>query len=218
MERFRDRHHAGVLLAGQLDQFTCDPNSLILALPRGGVVLGYEIARALHVPLDFCIVRKLSAPGQPELAMGAISTGGVVVLNQDVIANLAISQHEIDCEIAEEAKELARRETLYRAGRSALEVAGKIILLVDDGIATGATIQAAIQAIRAGGAAKIVVAVPVAAQASLIAIAPQVDEVVCLLKPKVLFSVGDWYEDFHQTTDSELHELMDRLGTETILP
>ena len=205
---FRDRTHAGQVLAEKLQEYAGRPDVLVLGLPRGGVPVAYEVARALRAPLDVFIVRKLGAPGQPELAMGAIASGGVRVLNPEIIRVLGISEREIEELTARERREIGQRERLYRGDRPPLEVAGRTIILVDDGLATGSTMRAAAAALRRAGPAKIVVAVPVAAQATCEVLAAEVDQVICATTPEPFFAVGQWYEQFTQTTDDEVRELL----------
>ncbi len=181
----------------------------MLALPRGGVGVAREVARSLHAPLDVFLVRKLGAPGQEELAMGAIATGGVRVLNDNVVRALRISPHVIDSVTAKETRELARRERLYREGRPAPQVAGRTVILVDDGLATGSTMRAAVAALRLAKPARIVVAVPIAAAPTCQELAAEVEKVVCLHTPEPFYSVGFWYEDFSQATDAEIRGLLE---------
>jgi predicted phosphoribosyltransferase len=208
--RFRDRTDAGRLLAERLTAFANRPDLLVLALPRGGVPVAYEVARALHAPLDVFLVRKLGVPGYEELAMGAVATGGVRVLNDDVVHALHIPDYVIDAVAAWEQQELARRERLYRDDRPPPDVRGHTVILVDDGLATGATMLAAVTALRQEQAAAIVAAVPVAAAETCAQLRPQVDEIVCALTPHPFHAVGIWYEDFSQTTDDEVRELLAR--------
>jgi putative phosphoribosyl transferase len=208
MERFANRREAGQALAHSLRALADDPNAVVLALPRGGVPVAYEIARALRLPLDLFIVRKLGVPRYEELALGAIASGGARVLNEDVIRRLRISEQEIDAVAAREQLELERREREYRGDHPPLDVEGKNVILVDDGLATGATMRAAIQALRQKNAAQIVVAVPVGAPDSCEKIAHEADELVCGLQPDDFNAVGAWYDDFSQTTDGEVSELL----------
>jgi predicted phosphoribosyltransferase len=184
------------------------PDAIVLGLPRGGVAVAYEVARALHLPLDVFIVRKLGVPGQDELAMGAIASGGVRVLNHAVINALGLGQAEIDQVIRREEQELRRREQQFRGERPPLQLKGKTVIVVDDGLATGATMWAAIAAIRQRGPAKIVMAVPVAAPAECAAFRQIADEVVCAVTAEPLHAVGLWYEDFPQLTDEEVRALL----------
>ncbi len=208
--RFRDRFDAGRYLAERLRAYADRPGVLVLALPRGGVPVGYEVARALHAPLDVFLVRKLGVPGHEELAMGAIAMGGVRVLNEDVIQGLDIPPRIIDAVTAAEQQELQRRQRLYRDDRPLPLIQGHTVLLVDDGLATGATMQAAVAAVRAQTPAQIVVAVPVAAPPVCAAFEREVDVVVCAMTPDPFYAVGLWYEDFSPTTDEEVHDLLQR--------
>jgi predicted phosphoribosyltransferase len=212
--RFQDRAEAGRKLAEKLLKYAGDPNVLVLALPRGGVPVGYEVAQALHAPLDVFVVRKLGVPGQPELAMGAIATGGVRVLNEDVIDALGIPLDVIEAVTAEEQRELARREQLYRGHHPAPNLRGRIVILIDDGLATGSTMRAAVAAARQQQPARILVAVPVAAPSTYDDFQGEVDEIVCLYTPEPFHAVGLWYETFSQTTDAEIHALLARAAEE----
>jgi len=206
MRRFEDRRVAGVALAQQLGQYRGRPDAIVLGLPRGGVPVAYEVARALEVPLDVYIVRKLGLPGHEEFAMGAIASGGTVVVNPDV--EQLVSQHIIDVVAAQEGRELERREHLYRGDRPPLDLAGRVVILVDDGLATGSTMRAAAGAVRKQGAARVVVAVPVAASETCTALRAEVDEVVCAYTPEPFRAVGLWYRDFDQTSDDEVRQLL----------
>jgi erythromycin esterase-like protein/predicted phosphoribosyltransferase len=212
MERrtFRDRHEAGRLLAAKLDAYANRPDVIVLALPRGGVPVAYEVARALGAPLDVFLVRKLGVPGHEELAMGAVATGGVRVLNDQVVRALRIPEYVIDAVVAREEQELRRRERLYRGGRPPPDVRGRTVILVDDGLATGATMHAAVKALRQLQPARIVVAVPTAAPEVCEALRAEVDEVICAITPAPFHAVGLWYEDFSQTTDEEVRDLLAR--------
>jgi predicted phosphoribosyltransferase len=208
--RFRDRSEAGQKLATQLMEYANRPDVLVLALPRGGVPVGFEVARALHAPLDVFLVRKLGVPGHEELAMGAIATGGVRVLNHDVVRHLKIPQEVIDAATADELREIERRERDYRGGRPPPEVRGCIAILVDDGLATGSTMHAAVAALRPQQPSRIVVAVPVASPDTCADFRGEVDDIVCLITPDPFYAVGLWYKDFSQTTDAEVRELLAR--------
>jgi predicted phosphoribosyltransferase len=208
--QFRDRYEAGRFLAAKLKPLAGDPDTIVLALPRGGVPVAYEIARELEAPLDIFIVRKLGAPTYEELAMGAISSGGVRVLNDDVIRRLGITPRMIEAVAAEEGRELARREREYRRDREPLRIQGRNVILVDDGLATGASMRAAVQALRKQSPRRIIVAVPVGAAETCEKFENEVDEVICGRRPDNLGAVGAWYEDFSQTTDDEVCELLDR--------
>jgi predicted phosphoribosyltransferase len=207
-KRFRDRREAGRVLAECLKSYAKQANVLVLALPRGGVPVGSEVARVLGAPLDVFLVRKLGVPGHEELAMGAVATGGVRVLNDDVVESLAISEPVIEAEAAQELAELGRREHLYRGGLPAPDVAGRTVILVDDGLATGATMRAAIRALHQQQPERIVVAVPTAAPDTVEALRSEADEIICAMTPEPFFAVGHWYDDFTQTTDEEVRQLL----------
>ena len=210
MMQFRNRVDAGQQLAKKLAQYANRLDVLVLALPRGGVPVGYEVAQALHAPLDVFVVRKLGVPGHEELAMGAIASGGVRVLNGSVVDSLGISDETIDAVAARELRELERRERAYRDDRPAPDVQGRTVILVDDGIATGSTMKAAIEALRQLKATRIVVATPTAALSPVREMRPDVDELVAVMTPADFAGVGHWYEDFSQTTDEEVRELLDK--------
>lgn len=207
---FKDRRAAGELLAAKLSAYANHAQAVILALPRGGVPVAYEVARALHLPLDVIIVRKLGAPGHSELAMGAIASGGVRVLNEDVIRVLNITPAEIEAVAQREHKELARRERVYRDNRPGIDVSDRTVILVDDGIATGATMRAAVAALRQRDTVQVIVAAPTAAKDSHTLLMHETDEVVCLSTPEPYIAVGRWYEDFTQTSDEEVRSLLRR--------
>src|SRR5437660_6455575 len=209
-QRFRNRTDAGRRLAEKLAAYADRPDALVLALPRGGVPVGHEVARALGAPLDVFLVRKLGVPGYEELAMGAIATGGVRVLNDEIVRGLGISEHEIDAVVTRELHELARRVRLYRGDRPPPDVGGRTVILVDDGLATGATMRAAVAALRRQQPARIVVAVPTASPEMCEALRAEVDDVICAITPQPFQSVGLWYEDFSPTTDEEVRELLAR--------
>jgi predicted phosphoribosyltransferase len=183
---------------------------LVLALPRGGVPVGFEVARALHAPLDVMLVRKLGVPGHEELAMGAIASGGVRILSNDVVAALGIPERAIATVAANEERELARREQVYREGRPPADVRGRTVILVDDGLATGSTMRAAAAALRAQHPERLVIAVPVAPRETCESLQHEADDVVCALAPEPFYAVGNWYEDFSQTTDAVVRELLRR--------
>lgn len=207
---FQDRIEAGRSLGVRLVEFAGEENVLVLALPRGGVPVGFEVARALNAPLDVFLVRKLGVPGRQELAMGAIASGGVRLLDAETVRALGISSQQVE-EIARlETLELERREQLYRGSRKALDVRDRTVVLVDDGMATGLTMRAAIAALRREGSRRIVVAVPVAAGETCEEIESVADAVVCLHTPMEFFAVGQWYRDFSQTSDEEVRDLLDR--------
>ena len=210
---FKDRKHAGRLLAGALAKFADRNDVIVLGLPRGGVPVAYEVAKELGAPLDVLVVRKLGVPGWEELAMGAIASGGVRVINERVIEASSISQEMIDKAAAVELQELHRREMTYRGHTAAPDVLHKTVILIDDGIATGSTIRAAVLALRQQGPAKIVVAVPTAAADSCSMLEPLVDELVTLSKPMYFHAVGQWYEDFRQTSDAEVKWLLSRANS-----
>lgn len=211
---FRDRADAGRRLAAQLAGYRDSAQVIVLALPRGGVPVGFEVARALHAPLDVFLVRKLGVPGHEELAMGAIATGGVRVLNEDVVRHLAIPGKVIDAVAVVEERELLRRERAYRDHRPAPDLAGRTAILVDDGLATGSTMRAAVHALGGLKPARIVVAVPVAAQQACDELRAEVDEVVCAETPEPFRGVGLWYEEFAQTTDDEVRSLLAQAALE----
>ena len=207
---FRDRADAGRALAAALAAWREQADVLVLALPRGGVPVAYEVASALALRLDLMLVRKLGTPGHKEMAMGAIASGGVRVLNDDLIRGLYISPAAIDAVAQQEVLELRRRDLAYRGKRPAPAVTGQRVILVDDGLATGATIRAAIAAVRLQSPAHIAVAVPVAPVETLAMLRPLVDQLICLLTPAPFFSVGQWYRDFAQTTDEEVKTLLSK--------
>jgi predicted phosphoribosyltransferase len=208
--RFRDRRDAGRRLAASLTKYANRPDVVVLALPRGGVPVGYEVATALGVPLEVFVVRKLGLPGHDEFAMGAIASGGVTVLDQDLLRIARVREADLRRVIAAEEKELARRERQYRGDRPFPDLRGKTVILVDDGLATGSTMRAAVEALRQEGPARIVVAVPVSSPEICDAFRDLADEVVCAETPEPFRAVGLWYGDFSQTTDEEVHELLDR--------
>jgi predicted phosphoribosyltransferase len=209
MQGFRDRHDAGAKLALELAGYAERPDAVVLALPRGGVPVGYELATRLGLPLDVLVVRKLGVPGHSELAMGAIASGGVQVVDREITSALRISSEAFDAVLAAERAELERRERLFRGSRPPLDVHDKTVIIVDDGLATGATMRAAVEASRLRGPAEIVVAVPVAAADTCEAFRPIVDHIICLLTPAQLYAVGLWYSDFAQTSDAEVRGLLD---------
>jgi predicted phosphoribosyltransferase len=209
-QRFRNRTDAGRQLAEKLAAYVDRPDVLVLALPRGGVPVGFEVARALGAPLDVFLVRKLGVPGHEELAMGAVATGGIRVLNDEIVRGLGISEREIDAAVARELQELARRERLYRGDRPPPDVAARTVILVDDGLATGATMRAAVAALRQQQPARIVIAVPTASPDTCEPLKSETDDLVCAMTPEPFFAVGHWYEDFTQTTDDEVGALLAR--------
>ena len=208
MRRFRNRTEAGQQLAKKLSAYANRADLLVLGLPRGGVPVAYEIAVALNVPLDICLVRKLGAPGNKELAMGAIGMGGVMVLNHDVVESLQVSPEAIAKVVELEEKELERRDRAYRGDRPFGDLQGRAIVLVDDGIATGATLRAAIATLRQQQPASIIVAVPVAPLSTYNELKAEVDEVVSLVTPERFYSISVWYDQFEQTTDEEVRHLL----------
>jgi putative phosphoribosyl transferase len=213
---FRDRTDAGRQLAGRLGAYAGRADVCVLGLPRGGVPVAAEVAAALGAPLDVFVVRKLGVPGHEELAMGAIASGGVRVLNEEAVGALHIPPAEIEVATALAGAELRRLEGLYRGARPPLDVRGRSVILVDDGLATGSTMRAAAAALRRLGPARTVVAVPVAAPETCAALRREVDEVVCVLLPESFYAVGAWYEDFSQTTDEEVRRSLSgtaRAGT-----
>jgi predicted phosphoribosyltransferase len=206
--RFLDRPDAGRRLAERLTGYAGRSDVMVLALPRGGVPVAHEVAQALHAPLDVFLVRKLGVPGHPELAMGAIAEGGVEVLSDDLIREIGIPQKMVQQVAVRERIELDRRDALYRGGRALASVRGDVVILIDDGLATGATMQAAVTALRRLEPARIVVAVPVGASETCARLARLADEVVCLAMPEPFQAVGLWYEEFAQTTDDEVKQLL----------
>jgi len=205
---FQDRREAGRKLADKLHDYRNMPELLVLALPRGGVPVGFEVARALNAPLDVFVVRKLGLPGHEELAMGAIASGGVRVMNDSVLRHADVPQSMIDAVTAREQSELARREQLYRGGRPPLQVEGRTVLLVDDGLATGSTLRAAIAALRRMHVGKLVVAAPVGAPDTCVQLLREADDVICAQTPWPFHGVGQWYVYFDQTSDEEVQALL----------
>jgi predicted phosphoribosyltransferase len=206
--RFRDRTDAGHQLGNALGRFARNPDTIVLGLPRGGVPVAHEIARDLDLPLDVLVVRKVGAPGQPELAMGAVASGGARVVNDDVLAHFADADAIFAAMAEHEILEVERRESLFRAGRGPLAVEQRTCIVVDDGLATGATMEAAVRALESLGATRIVVAVPVASREAVSRLERRADEVVCLLQPPWFRAVGQWYDDFEQTSDEEVARLL----------
>jgi len=205
--RYADRHEAGVALADRLLEFA-GRDVVVLGLPRGGIPVAYEVARALHAPLDVFVVRKLGLPGHPELAMGAIASGGVRVLNDEIVRQLRVPSAAIEAVTRGEQMELERRERAYRGARTAIPIEGRVVILVDDGLATGSTMRAAVLAVRRLIPAEIIVAVPVGARDTCRALTEVADDVVCALTPEPFTAVGLWYENFDQTTDEEVRRLL----------
>jgi len=208
--RFRDRTEAGKLLAAKLGRYANRTDVLVLALPRGGVPVAFEVARALNAPLDLFLVRKLGVPGHEELAMGAIASGGGRVLNDEVVAHLRISDELINAVAAGEELELERRERAYRGDRPMPAVDGRTVILIDDGVATGSTMRAAVAALRQKSPAHLVVAVPTAAASTASELRAELDDFVAVIEPEEFFAVGQWYENFSQTTDAEVRDLLER--------
>jgi putative phosphoribosyl transferase len=206
--RFRDRGEAGELLADRLQEYAGNDEVVVLALPRGGVPVGFQLARRLRAPLDVVVVRKLGVPGREELAFGAIASGGVIVLNDSLVAALGISAERVARVVDRERLELERRERLYRDGRPPLELQGRRTIIVDDGLATGASIRAAAKAAQRRGPASTTIAVPVAARQTCDELRRDLDEVVCVWTPERFLSVNSWYDDFSQTTDEEVCRLL----------
>jgi putative phosphoribosyl transferase len=207
--RFQNRAQAGRVLADKLEAYTGHPDVVVLGLPRGGIPVAFEVAKRLQTPLYPFLVRKLGVPGQEELAMGAIASGGVCFINASVVKGLAIPPRVIEMVIARERQELERREQIFQAGRMPA-LRGRIVILIDDGLATGASMKAAVAAVREYQPARIVVAAPVAAVETFVEFERMVDEVVCVEKPEPFEGVGRWYEDFSQTTDEEVRELLEQ--------
>ena len=208
MRRFRDRVEAGRLLAVQLGAYANRDDIVVLALPRGGVPVGHEVARALGAPLDVLLVRKLGLPGQEELAIGALASGGTRVVNEELVEHLGLSEELIDRVAAGEAVELERRERLYRDDRPARDVAGRVVVLVDDGLATGSTMHAAAVALRSRSPSRVVVAVPTGSVGAVELLGRVADEVVCLASPEPFYAVGMSYDDFSEVNDDEVRALL----------
>lgn len=207
---YRDRAQAGRLLARKLAGYAGRDDLVVLALPRGGVPVGFEVAQALGAPLDVFVVRKLGVPGQEELAMGAIASGGVLNLSSDIVRAFGVSGPEIEGLVEAERAELERREGLYRGGQPPVEVRGKVVILVDDGLATGSSMRAAVEALRPRSPARIVVAVPVAPRSTGREFETIADEIVCAATPEPFHAVGEWYENFAQVGDEEVQDLLRR--------
>ncbi len=216
MAQFKNRREAGKVLARELCAYAGRADVAVFALPRGGVPVAYEVALALNAPLDIFLVRKLGLPGQEELAIGAIASGGVRVLNEDIIRALGLPEKLIDLVTQQEIEELQRRAETYRGGRPALEAHDKTVILIDDGLATGASMRAAVVGVRTQNPARIVVAVPTAAAESCDALELEVDEIVCSMTPEPFLGVGRWYEDFSQVTDEEVRELLEEAARQIL--
>jgi putative phosphoribosyl transferase len=212
--RFRDRFDAGRILAQKLSKYAGRDDVLVFGLPRGGVPVAFEVAKALGAPLDVFIVRKLGLPFHEELAMGAIASGGVRVIDEDLVRQFGISEADLDAVIAEEETELERREQQYRGDRPFPNVVGRTVILVDDGLATGSSMRVAVAALRHENPASIVVAVPIAPPDTCAMLRQEAEEVVCASTPEPFFAVGLWYEDFSQTEDEEVHDLLERARRE----
>lgn len=208
MDKYIDRYEAGTILAKSLKAYANHKNVIILALPRGGIPVAYEVATALSLPFDVFVVRKLGVPGHEELAMGAIASGGTVIFNEPLMSQLNLEPFEIDAVIKAEQRELERREHLYRGDSPFPNLQGKTVILIDDGIATGSTMRAAVEALRSHDPASIVIAAPVAASDTCDELESLVDEIICPLKPVNFYAVGLWYDDFPQTSDEEVIELL----------
>lgn len=211
---YRDRIEAGRVLATKLTAYANRPDVLVLALPRGGIPVAYEVAKALHVPLDIFLVRKLGVPGHEELAMGAIALGGIRVINKGVVETLHIPDDVIEAVTQKEQQVLEQRERLYRDDRALPDVRNRTILLIDDGLATGTTMRAAAHALRQRQPARLVVAVPVGAPQTCEELRPEVDEIICTETPACFYGVGRWYEDFSQISDEEVYNLLARAQQE----
>src|SRR5258706_9496472 len=207
---FRDRKEAGQKLAERLTEYANRDDVLVLALPRGGVPVAFEVAQALNAPLDVFLVRKLGVPGHEELAMGAIASGGTRVLNRSIVNSLHVSTAAIDAVAAAEQRELARREIAYRDAMAPPKINGKIVILIDDGLATGATMRAAAMALKQQNPQKLVVAVPVSSPETCKEFESEVDSIICAETPQPFYGVGIWYRDFSQTTDEQVRELLER--------
>lgn len=210
---FQDRFDAGRFLASKLHAYANRSGAVVLALPRGGVPVGFEVAKILNLPLDVFVVRKLGVPGYEELAMGAIASGGIRVVNEDVVEKAGIPEDIIEAVATEEEQELERRERDYREGRPPLNVQGRTVILVDDGLATGSSMRVAVLALRKKRPAQIVVAVPVGAPAACAEFESEVDETICAITPEPFQSVGQWYRDFSQTSDEEVRDLLRRAAS-----
>ncbi|HEY9776019.1 MAG TPA: phosphoribosyltransferase [Planktothrix sp.] len=207
---YKDRSHAGKLLADKLRAYSESADCIVLALPRGGVPVGFELAQELKLPLDVFIVRKLGTPGQKELAMGAIASGGIRVLNRGIIDALAVNQASLEEVTRLELIELQRREFAYRGSNEPLELKDKTVILTDDGLATGASMRAAVRAVRSMQPRRIIVAVPVSSPGTCRELGREVDEMICAAQPQEFWGVGEWYDNFEQTSDEEVHRLLDR--------
>lgn len=210
LERFRDRFHAGSELARQLQDHAGRKDVVVLGLARGGVPVAYQVAEELKLPLDVFIVRKLGVPGREELAMGAIASGGIRVINEDIVGSLAVPEEDVARVAAQEQEVLEKRQRTYRGGRAMPDLRGKRVIVVDDGVATGASMKAAVQALRQQEPERVVVAVPVGAPSTCQELEELADELVCVRTPTNLGGIGAWYQDFSQTPDEEVQELLKR--------
>jgi putative phosphoribosyl transferase len=215
--RFTNRAEAGRRLGDALSSYAGRPDVIVLGLPRGGVPVAYEVARSLDAPLDVFVVRKLGVPGHEELAMGAIASGGARIVDTAIVRQLGITQREIDTVAEAEQRELDRRERRYRGDRPLPDSAGRTAIVVDDGLATGASMRVAVAALRQEHPARIVVAVPIAPQETCDALRREADDVVCAVTPEPFYAVGLWYDDFTQTTDEEVHDLLEQ-GRHALAP
>lgn len=215
MRQFANRREAGKQLTRKLSNYKGRADVIVLALPRGGVPVGYEVALELHAPLDIFLVRKLGLPGREELAIGAIASGGIRILNRDIINAVGLNQTMIDLVMKQESRELQRREEQYRGDRPAPDLQDRTVILIDDGLATGASMLAAVQGVRAQNPGQIVVAVPAAAPQAIDLLHPNVDDVVYIIAPDPFEGVGKWYDDFSQTTDEEVKSLLEAAHTRT---
>ena len=209
-KRFKNRVHAGKQLARALDAYAGRADVVVLALPRGGVPVAYTVARELDVDLDVLVVRKLGAPFQEELAIGAVASGGIRVIHDDMVADLGVSAEYVEALAARKMAEVAQRDELFHGGRPSVALEGRVAIVIDDGLATGATMEAAVQALRHAGLARVVVAVPVASAEAVHTLRPLVDQLVCLKVPEPFFAIGIWYDDFEQTSDAEVIDLLQR--------
>jgi putative phosphoribosyl transferase len=209
-ERFDDRRDAGRLLAARLGAYAGRPDVVVLALPRGGVPVAYEVAEALGVPLAVFVVRKLGMPGHEEFAMGAVASGGVLVLNEETLRDYGVTREQVEAVVDAEKRELERRERIYRGDRPFPDLTGRTVILIDDGLATGSTMRAAVAALRQERPARVIIAVPTAPFETCQEMRAIVDAMICLQTPDPFYAVGLWYEDFSQTSDEEVRELLDR--------
>ena len=216
MAQFKDRRDAGRVLAQGLSAYAGRSDVIIFALPRGGVLVAYEVAKVLNAPLDIFVVRKLGLPGHEELAIGAIASGGIRVLNEDIIQALDVPERMVNLVTQQELQELQRREESYRGNRPPLDAHGKTVILIDDGLATGASMRAAVTGVRTQNPRRIVVAVPTAASESYDALESEVDEIVCCMTPEPFLGVGRWYEDFSQVTDEEVRAFLEEANRQLL--